>query len=70
MTQRYYKDIDWPYNSKGAAKLLPQVWHSVVESLPIQLQQKPLKMIYLQLISSDEKISRVSIWLDMWQMSR
>jgi proline iminopeptidase len=62
------EDIDWAYSSKGAAQLLPQAWHNLVESLPIELQQKPLKTIYHQLIDSDEKISRDSFYkLQQWE---
>jgi proline iminopeptidase len=62
------QDIDWAYSSRGAAQLLPQAWHNLVESLPFELQQKPLQHIYQQLINSDEAISRDMFFkLQQWE---
>jgi len=62
------QDIDWAYSSSGAAQLLPQAWHNLVESLPVELQQKPLQSIYQQLINSDEEISRDTFFkLQQWE---
>lgn len=52
------QDIDWVYSNKGAAQIYPDAWQGLVDNLPIEQQQKPLKAIYQGLISSDEQISR------------
>lgn len=51
------QDIDWVYSENGAAKIYPDAWNNLIESLPLSQQAQPLLAIYQQLTSNDTKVS-------------
>ena len=51
------QDIDWVYSENGAAKIYPDAWNNLIESLPLSQQAQPLLAIYQQLTSDDTKVS-------------
>jgi len=53
------QDIDWVYAEGGASKLFPDAWQKLVENLPKEDQQRPLKA-YQKLISSSDELHRMN----------
>jgi len=49
------QDIDWVYSNKGAAKVFPEAWDNLVNTLPLPQQKEPLTALYQQL--TDKKLS-------------